>query len=104
MTLEEEIFKKIDLPHFGPKINIDFDKIKYYKNDYDLGIKDDWININKNIKEELSIYDFKIMTFEELEQWIKENNALRIENNKEYERRKQHLTKLAIISKLYFLD
>ena len=48
-----EIFKKIDLPHFGPKINIDFDKIKYYKNDYDLGIKDDWININKNIKEEL---------------------------------------------------
>ena len=58
----------------------------------------------KNIKEELSIYDFKVMTFEELEQWIKENNALRIENNKEYERRKQHLTKLAIISKLYFLD
>lgn len=48
-----EMFKKIDLPHFGPKINIDFDKIKYYKNDYDLGIKDDWININKNIKEEL---------------------------------------------------
>lgn len=48
-----EIFKKIDLPHFGPKINIDFDKIKYYKNDYDLGIKDDWININKNIKDEL---------------------------------------------------
>ena len=58
----------------------------------------------KNIKEELSIYGFKIMTFEELEQWIKENNALRIENNKEYERRKEHLTKLAIISKLYFLD
>ena len=58
----------------------------------------------KNIKEELSIYDFKVMTFEELEQWIKESNALRIENNKEYERRKQHLTKLAIISKLYFLD
>ena len=25
----------------------------------------------KNIKEELSIYGFKIMTFEELEQWIK---------------------------------
>ena len=58
----------------------------------------------KNIKEELNIYDFKIMTFEELEQWIKDNNALRIENNKEYESRKQHLTKLAIISTLYFLD
>ena len=58
----------------------------------------------KNIKQELSIYDFKVMTFEELEQWIKENNVLRIENNKEYESRKQHLTKLAIISKLYFLD
>ena len=58
----------------------------------------------KNIKEELSIYDFKVVTFEELEQWIKENNTLRIENNKEYESRKQHLTKLAIISKLYFLD
>ena len=58
----------------------------------------------KNIKQELNIYDFKIMTFEELADWIKSNNALRIENNKEYERRKQHLTKLAIISKLYFLD
>ena len=58
----------------------------------------------KNIKKELNIYDFQIMTFEELEQWIKDNNTLRIENNKEYERRKQHLTKLAIISKLYFLD
>lgn len=58
----------------------------------------------KNIKQELNIYDFKIMSFEELEQWIKDNNTLRIENNKEYESRKQHLTKLAIISKLYFLD
>lgn len=58
----------------------------------------------KEIKQELNIYDFKIMSFEELEQWIKESNALRIENNKEYERRKQHLTKIAIISKLYFLD
>ena len=58
----------------------------------------------KNIKQELNIYDFKIMTFEELNNWIKENNALRIENNKEYERRKEHLTKLTIISKLYFLD
>ena len=30
----------------------------------------------KNIKEELKIYDFKIMTFEELADWIKSNNAL----------------------------
>ena len=58
----------------------------------------------KNIKKELSIYDFQVMTFEELEDWIKSNYALKVENNKEYERRKQHLTKLAIISKLYFLD
>lgn len=58
----------------------------------------------KNIKQELSIYNFKVMSFEELEDWIKSNNTLRIENNKEYESRKQHLTKLAIISKLYFLD
>ena len=58
----------------------------------------------KNIKQELSIYDFKVMTFEELAEWIKSNNVLRIENNKEYESRKEHLTKLAIISKLYFLD
>ena len=58
----------------------------------------------KKKKKELSIYDFKVMTFEELEQWIKENNTLRIENNKEYESRKRHLTKLTIISKLYFLD
>ena len=58
----------------------------------------------KNIEQELNIYDFKVMTFEELADWIKSNNALRIENNKEYERRKEHLTKLAIISKLYFLD
>lgn len=58
----------------------------------------------KDIKQELKIYDFKIMTFEELDEWIKSNNALRIENNKEYQRRKEHLTKLAIISYLYFLD
>ena len=35
---------------------------------------------------------------------INRNNTLRIENNKEYESRKRHLTKLTIISKLYFLD
>ena len=63
-----EIFKKIDLPHFGPKINIDFDKIKYYKNDYDLGIKDDWININKNIKDELD--RLKVPESEQYLDWI----------------------------------
>ena len=47
-----EMFKRLDLPTFGPKIDIDFDKIKYYKNDMDLGIKDDWLSVNKNIKDE----------------------------------------------------
>ena len=47
-----EMFKRLDLPTFGPKIDIDFDKIKYYKNDMDLGIKDDWLSINTNIKDE----------------------------------------------------
>ena len=51
-----DMFKKIDLPKFGPKIDIDFDKIKYYKNDSDLTIKDDWININKNIKDKAEFY------------------------------------------------
>ena len=47
-----EMFKRLDLPTFGPKIDIDFDNIKYYKNDMDLGIKDDWLSINTNIKDE----------------------------------------------------
>ena len=43
-----EIFKKLDLPNFGPKIDLDFDKIKYYKSE-DNSIKDNWQNINSNI-------------------------------------------------------
>ncbi len=43
-----EIFKKLDLPKFGPKIDLDFDKIKYYKSE-DNSIKDNWQNINSNI-------------------------------------------------------
>lgn len=43
-----ESFKKIGLPSFGPKIDLDFDKIKYYKSE-DTKIRDNWNNINNNI-------------------------------------------------------
>ena len=43
-----EEFKKIELPSFGPEINIDFDKIKYYKSEDTL--KNDWQDIDTNIK------------------------------------------------------
>ena len=43
-----EAFKSISLPSFGPKIDLDFDKIKYYKSE-DNKIKNDWNNIDNNI-------------------------------------------------------
>ena len=47
-------FVNIDMPNFGPKINIDFDKIIYYKNDKkDEEIKSDWNNILRPIVDEL---------------------------------------------------
>lgn len=45
-------FKKLPLPKFGPKINIDFDSITYYQSD-DNNINSDWNDINKNVKDEL---------------------------------------------------
>lgn len=47
-------FKKIGMPNFGPKIDLDFSKIIYYKNDsLDEKIKDDWNNILKPIVDDL---------------------------------------------------
>ena len=49
-----EMFKKIDLPEFGPKIDIDFNNIIYYKaEDSDIKLRDDWNNILKPVKDEL---------------------------------------------------
>ena len=48
-------FEKIDLPNFGPKIKLDFNKIIYYKNDkLDEEIKSDWNKVLKPIRNELN--------------------------------------------------
>ena len=44
-------FNDIDLPSFGPKIDLDFDKIVYYKSD-DIGLNNSWNNIDKSISGE----------------------------------------------------
>ena len=43
-----EKFKSLNLPSFGPKLDIDFDNIIYYKSDTK-DIKSSWKDINKNI-------------------------------------------------------
>ncbi len=45
-------FKALEMPTFGPKTKIDFNKIIYYKNN-DKTIHKDWMEVNKEIKEEL---------------------------------------------------
>ena len=45
-------FKELDLPSFGPSINIDFDNVVYYKSSDD-NLTDDWGNINLKTKKEL---------------------------------------------------
>ncbi len=47
-----EIFQKINDPSFGPKYNIDFDKIIYYKNNNDI-LSNNWNNISCSIKDEM---------------------------------------------------
>ena len=42
-------FKELDNPTFGPKINLDFKNINYYKSDNEK-IEDKWENVNDNIK------------------------------------------------------
>ena len=47
-------FKQLNMPTFGPKIDLDFSKIIYYKNsEKDQKIKDDWNNVLKPIVDEL---------------------------------------------------
>lgn len=47
-------FQKLDMPNFGPSIDLDFSKIIYYKsNKQDDGIKSDWNNVLKPVREEL---------------------------------------------------
>ena len=45
-----QAFLRLDNPLFGPKLDIDFDKINYYKKVADN--KNDWCNVNTEIKEE----------------------------------------------------
>ena len=44
------IFKDMKMPSFGPKIDLNFDNITYYKKVYD-NVKDNWEGIDKNVKE-----------------------------------------------------
>ena len=47
-------FENIDMPKFGPKIDLDFNKIIYYKrDDKDLKIESDWNNVLKPVVDEL---------------------------------------------------
>lgn len=46
-----ETFNKLDLPNFGPKINIDFDKINYYKESSEK-LTNNWDNISCQVREE----------------------------------------------------
>lgn len=47
-------FVNIDMPKFGPKIDLDFSKIIYYKrDDKDLKIENDWNNVLKPVVDEL---------------------------------------------------
>lgn len=53
-----EKFLELDNPNFGPKIDIDFDKIDYYKKGTDYA--DNWDNIDSNVKKtfnELGVID-----------------------------------------------
>ncbi len=45
-------FKNQDMPSFGPEIDIDFDKIVYYKTSDEKSIKNNWDDINKDVKNE----------------------------------------------------
>ncbi len=49
-----EEFKKLDMPKFGPKINLNFDDIIYYKsNKNDQELANDWNNVLKPVVQEL---------------------------------------------------
>lgn len=47
-------FLNIEMPKFGPKLDLDFDKVIYYKsNDNDEKIENDWNSVLKPVKDEL---------------------------------------------------
>ena len=47
-----ELFNKLDMPNFGPKFDLDFDKVIYYKNSEET-LTNDWNNISNNIQCEM---------------------------------------------------
>lgn len=49
-----ELFEKAEEPSFGPKANIDFDKVIYYKTNDDNKIKNNWNDISCSIRDELN--------------------------------------------------
>ena len=49
-----ELFEKAEEPSFGPKANIDFEKVIYYKTNDDNKIKNDWNDISCSIRDELN--------------------------------------------------
>lgn len=48
-----DFFRQLEMPSFGPDIDLDFEKIIYYKTDK-TEMKDDWSNVSCAIKDELS--------------------------------------------------
>ena len=48
-----DLFNKLDLPTFGPKIDMDFNKIIYYKTNEDKPITNNWNDISCSIRDEL---------------------------------------------------
>jgi len=46
-----ELFKKIEMPDYGPKYDLDFEKVIYYKNE-DNKLNSNWNNIDENVKKE----------------------------------------------------
>ncbi len=50
-------FVEQDMPSFGPEIDIDFDKIVYYKEADEKEIKDNWDDINTEVRNEFCALD-----------------------------------------------
>lgn len=48
-----DLFKKLNMPDFGPTYDIDFNKIIYYKQGNDDKIKNNWEHVDGSIKDEL---------------------------------------------------
>ena len=48
-----DLFNDIEYPKFGPKLDIDFNKIIYYKTNEDKGLTNDWNEISCSVRDEL---------------------------------------------------